>query len=623
MAVSAKRFLTVFAATSVLALGLYGCGGGGGEGPMTDGGQMMPEDVDLTSVTPGYMAGAGIVQVAAGQSVNHGDVEFTCAAGGADCTVTVEVGADGTVSAASTGGMVTAMNAPGYQRPLATEWRSNSTAEDLLDHWNDADALKSTLGLSMVSQADIDSRKTLIRNLINSAGSDPATSGTVLRNVDPDNIEIIGERDGITYGQWKGGPAGTLNIEFDWRFGPNVDLITRAQVERAGKSWSRRLLEEFGTHVVKAGRKLEFQAVHQGAQPISEEYTEDVETNGVLVAIIHTTTDPSSSANALDYDITQDDYQPWFGHITLSQSNIDERDTIGNWWFVHVLAHELGHVIGVTGGPWNVPSIERYMNYQDATFEGPESQRANGGTPLPFQWLDANRYPVPPHTPGATVDYAHFGVCSSIMAYCVEPRDVYAPSEIDFAYLDDIGYEILDADTASEPELYGYGAWGQYSAWGAGVERDFEYEDDGTDISARDRLRAGADAFGVAPSMTLAELHGSGSLGSATWTGSLIGVDLGSAHLPPVFGDAELAVYLTTLDGSAQFENLTVLDDGEVIGFRSPDLTYDIGVTGNSFSDADGYIAGSFFGPAHEEMAGILDDQTQGVELLAGFGGTR
>ena len=114
MIASAKRYLTVFAATAVLALGLYGCGGGGGEGPMTDGGLMMPEDVDLSSVTPGYMAGAGTVQVAAGQSVNHGDVEFTCAAGGADCTVSVEVGADGTVSATSTGGMVTAMNSDAY-----------------------------------------------------------------------------------------------------------------------------------------------------------------------------------------------------------------------------------------------------------------------------------------------------------------------------------------------------------------------------------------------------------------------------------------------------------------------------------------------------------------------------
>ena len=331
-----------------------------------------------------------------------------------------------------------------------------------------------------------------------------------------------------------------------------------------------------------------------------------------------------SSAGPYDADITPDDYEPWLGVMILSQDNINERQTIGNWWFVFVLGHEIGHIVGVTDreGSWNVPVIEQYMNRQDATFDGPESQRANGGNPVPFQWLDGRQH-VPPFTPGAAVDYGHLGVCASMMAYCVEPRDVYAPSEIDFAYLDDIGYEILDADTASEPELYGYGAWGRYSAWGAGVERDLEYEDDGTDISARDQLRAGADAFGVAPSMTLAELHTAGSLGSATWTGSLIGVDLGSAHLPPVFGDAELAVDLTTLDGSAQFENLTVHDDGEAIGFRSPDLMYDIGVTGNSFSDADGYIAGSFFGPAHQEMAGILNDQTQGVELLAGFGGIR
>lgn len=40
----------------------------------------------------------------------------------------------------------------------------------------------------------------------------------------------------------------------------------------------------------------------------------------------------------------------------------------------------------------------------------------------------------------------------------------FGPSELDLAYLDDIGYEILDAETASEPELYGYGAWGQFSA---------------------------------------------------------------------------------------------------------------------------------------------------------------
>ena len=574
------------ALSMVALLALSACGGGGGDGPETggmppgDGDGMMPGDGDGDGMMPDDGDGDGMMP---GDGDGDGDII----------------------------------------QSVVTEWRSNSTAEDLLDHWNDPEALRNLFSLSPVSQGDIESRRTLIKNLIDAAEADPITSGTVLRNIQPDEIQIIGERDGITYGHWKGGPAGTLNVEFDWQFAPNIDSKTRAQVERAGKSWSRRLLDDFGTHTVTAGTTVQSNPEHAGAVPTTVTYAADVETDGVLITVIHATTDPLSSAGPVNYDTAPQDYEPWRGVMTLSQSNINERQTIGNWWFVHVLGHELGHAIGVAAFPeGSVPSAERYMNRQDATFEGPESQRANGGNPVPFQWLDANRDPVPPHTPGATVDYGHLGVCSSLMAYC-NKGEVYEPSALDFAYLDDIGYEILDADTASEPELYGYGAWGQYSAWGAGVERMLEYEDDGSEVFARDQLRAGADAFGVAPSMTLAELHAAESLGSATWTGSLIGVDLGSAHLPPVFGDAELAVDLTTLDGSAQFENLTVLDDGEAIGFRSPDLMYDIGVTGNSFSDADGYIAGSFFGPAHQEMAGILNDQTQGVELLAGFGGIR
>ena len=583
------------ALSMVALLALSACGGGGGDGPETGG--MLPGDGD--GMMPGDGDGDGMMP-------DDGD---------GDGMMPDDGDGDGMMSGDGDGDII---------QSVVTEWRSNSTAEDLLDHWNDPEALRNLFSLSPVSQGDIESRRTLIKNLIDAAEADPITSGTVLRNIQPDKIQIIGERDGITYGHWKGGPAGTLNIEFDWQFAPNIDSTTRAQAERAGKFWSRRLLDDFGTHTVTAGTTVQSNPEHAGAVPTTVTYTEDVETDGVLITVTHATTDLLSSGGPHNADITQNDYEPWHGKMILSKANIDERQSVGNWWFVHVLGHEIGHIVGVVNhqGGWNVPSIERYMNYQDATFEGPESQRANGGNPVPFQWLDG-RQEVPPFTPGATVDYGHLGVCSSLVAYCNEPREVYEPSEIDFAYLDDIGYEILDADTASEPELYGYGAWGQYSAWGAGVERMLEYEDDGSEVFARDQLRAGAAAFGVAPSMTLAELHAAESLGSATWTGSLIGVDLGSAHLPPVFGDAELAVDLTTLDGSAQFENLTVLDDGEAIGFRSPDLMYDIGVTGNSFSDADGYISGSFFGPAHQEMAGILNDQTQGVELLAGFGGIR
>ena len=46
MTASIKKYLTAFAATAVLALGLYGCGGGGSDGPTTGGEMMMPDDGD-------------------------------------------------------------------------------------------------------------------------------------------------------------------------------------------------------------------------------------------------------------------------------------------------------------------------------------------------------------------------------------------------------------------------------------------------------------------------------------------------------------------------------------------------------------------------------------------------
>ena len=46
MTASIKKYFTAFAATAVLALGLYGCGGGGSDGPMTGGEMMMPDDGD-------------------------------------------------------------------------------------------------------------------------------------------------------------------------------------------------------------------------------------------------------------------------------------------------------------------------------------------------------------------------------------------------------------------------------------------------------------------------------------------------------------------------------------------------------------------------------------------------
>ena len=167
-------------------MALSACGGGGGDGPTTTGGGaaaapvdgdgmmpddgdgdgmmpddgdgdgMMPDDgdgdgpvvnddppingplpnVDLSRVTPGFMAGAGTVTIMAGESEVHGDIEFSCAAGGDGCVVMVRVGSGGTITATKTGGTVTAMNSDAYNTPIRVSNEANSihaaTGSDLV-----------------------------------------------------------------------------------------------------------------------------------------------------------------------------------------------------------------------------------------------------------------------------------------------------------------------------------------------------------------------------------------------------------------------------------------------------------------------------------------------------------
>ena len=44
-------------------------------------------------------------------------------------------------------------------------------------------------------------------------------------------------------------------------------------------------------------------------------------------------------------------------------------------------------------------------------------------------------------------------------------------------------------------------------------------------------------------------------------------------------------------------------------------------VEANGFTDADGKVAGGFYGPNHEEAAGVLDDKAE--KILGAFGGMR
>ena len=678
MQVSTSRITTSMAVAVVLGVALSGCGGGGGA-PVVGAPTVAPPEVRLPA---GHGLSAGEITVAAGVSEEHGNVVVTCPAGGGACVL--RVSADGTAEYDRTGGIPgvtpalaawelprghglrageitvaagaterhgnvvvtcpagegacvlrvsadgTAMfertgGTPAFMLAHRVHVRDNPSAEDLLDHWNHPERLREKLGLSAVDPSDLAGRRNALAQLIRTAAGPPAETGTLLRNTWPDNIEIIGERNGITYGRWTGGPAGTLNIEFDWRFAPNFDAETRARMERAGKSWSWRLRDDFGRRAIQQGGRIR---ANDGEFILDG----DVVADDVLIFVFDAGESRSSSAGGYRAELYLDDYEPWLGTLHLSRNHVDGSD---------LMAHEIGHVLGIGGtvrfqGSLAPPSVERYINTMDHTFEGPEARRTNGGVGVPYQWrLRDSGDVVPPHTPGAEVDYGHLGVCSSLMAYCRKRAEVYVPAEIDFAYLDDIGYDILDTETASEPELYGYGAWGRYSAWGAGVERTIDSElitvEERVDqfttryrqyIKETDTLRAGADAFGMPPSSTLADAATS-LQGGATWSGSLIGVDLGRPMLPPVFGDAELRVELSSLRGTALFDDLTVFVDDTASAFRASSLEYAIEVAGNAFSDRDGVVRGGFFGPAHEEMAGVLDDRAPDVDLLAGFGGER
>ena len=189
--------------------------------------------------------------------------------------------------------------------------------------------------------------------------------------------------------------------------------------------------------------------------------------------------------------------------------------------------------------------------------------------------------------PGATDITVYGGVsCPAVVgdACGFTPRQVggevgvSCPAEGAACIMSKVGADGLASVPVSEPEVYGWGAWGRYSAWGVGVQRTLEVRGgilvEPDERHFHDRLLAGADAFGIEPATTVAQ--NSVLASTATWSGSLLGVDLGQDMLPPVLGDAELQLNLTNLVGIARFNDLTVFVENEGAPFRQSSLEYAI-----------------------------------------------
>lgn len=498
--------------------------------------------------------------------------------------------------------------------------RDNPTGQDLLDHWNQPDAAQAALELTTGNVPTGG-----IRSLMNNADAVREDSRALLRNAGPSGLETIGEANGITYGTWQDGPAGTLNMQLDWSQAGTVSAERRGDFERATKVWTYRLNEDFPARQVPAGNDYTFMLF---------EYDTPQTADDMLIAVELETWNGSELAggNYFEWSERNGDLESWFGHVQMPPEEMAVYRSDFHR-YMHTITHELGHTLGGnpkyderTGLFPDMGPYEQYLDTVNGTFTGPNAMAAYGGQPVPYQRLDANRYWVAPGTPGATIDYGHIGPCDSIMSYCRARQGGHqtrlTPSELDFAILQDVGYDLLSASEAAEPEVYGYGAWATYSAWGAGVERVIDYQGTGSSLRITDRLSAHVDAFGTAPGTDFAAAH-AGMTGSATWTGSLLGVDIGRSMLPPVFGDAAMTVDLADLDGTLAFSNLETAIDGELHDFRRTDLEYAVIVTGNGFADSAGMVHGGFHGPGHEEMAGVVDDRSSGVNLIGGFGGVR
>ena len=200
-----------------LTLALSGCGGSGGVGP-----PRYPQQV-VFPLPSGHGLRVGDLVVGPGASEEHGNVVLTCPAGGSACVVTVS--ADGMAFYDRTGGIPTFM----FSRP--TYERDNPTAEDLLDYWNQPDALRWALGLSAVAAADIAGRRSTLADLINAAGGDSPEIGTLLRNVAPEDIKSLASATGSP-----------TDVGRAVRLGPSTSSSTgglpRPLMRRGARRWS-------------------------------------------------------------------------------------------------------------------------------------------------------------------------------------------------------------------------------------------------------------------------------------------------------------------------------------------------------------------------------------------------
>ena len=507
---------------------------------------------------------------------------------------------------------------------------NNAEADDLLDHWGrrNLEAVSGQLLQVTESGAGDSGFRALLEAAQRRDSGSPAPGLE-----DGDAVTVLGQRRGVHYGRWSGGPADTLSIEFDLQYAPaemRSNSSFRAALERAGRVWSRRIADTWQEWERGAGESRGRLIGNYGVAGRNVLVGPGGETStGLVIYVTGVDLRGDEAGQGGTRSVRPGNvWEPHTGAIGFDREFVAEA---GEADLFRAMVHEIGHVLGAWSGERDMQRYASFTDFGSGTWTGSNVVRAHG-RPAPFQDRDdPNGWHGGERSPNArNFDFGHSGVCASIMSYCSNSAGIHGlePAEIDFAFLRDLG--LTTAPQSERPETYGLAGWMDHSAFTLSVSRELDvslaypqsrYHANGArwqDLSTTDLLWAEAAAFGSQSRGRLVDSHP--LRGTVRWSGGLLGAAVDYPGLPPVHGDATLSIGLEDMTGNASFTSLRMAHGGTSGIFGDGSLHYPIAVEDNGIrgSVPGATLAAEFYGPRHREVAGTLDDSRAG--LLASFG---
>ena len=248
------------------------------------------------------------------------------------------------------------------------------------------------------------------------------------------------------------------------------DPAFRAMLERAGKVWSRRIDDTWTPWERRAGEHKGW-LINGPDDSIEVHVGEGGEiSTGLEIDVVDEDLPEDIGGWANRGTSPDNTWEPRFGSIQFDRTSLQEA---GEASLLNLLTHEIGHVLGSWSG--DLVGHDAHTDTAAGTWSGPHVVAEHGG-PAPFQdasvaraRVGAEHYPL-----DSQYDFAHSGVCISVMAYCNgdEAVPAFLPHAIDFAFPADLGLTI--AEETDRPETYGLAGWTEYAAFTLSLSRELE-----------------------------------------------------------------------------------------------------------------------------------------------------